>query len=696
MTRSLFSGVSGLKTHQSRMDVVGNNIANVNTTGFKASRMTFADTLYQTQAGASSPNGSRGGTNPKQVGLGVGVSTIDTLFTDASPSATGKNTDLALSGNGLFVVKDGTGTYYTRDGSFEFDAQGNYVLPGSGKFVQGWMADADGNLTTTGGTTDIVIPSGQSIAPKAATKAVFSNNLNASLEPSKVKNTIVTYEDGTTETTDAYEPIIIDAIKVKDKNNNVTTYNVPRAGVTPPYSTGQRLDPNWNQNAIGDLSAVMWKSKVTSATLVPGAKSSVTLTTGDDTPVSFNDGKTAWTLTKTKGLNAGTYKIGDTYSIAKKIKKATVDTKKHQVTLEFEDDTDGDGINDPDGITNVIVPEPTSGGFYSAGDGFTVKLKVSGITAQQDDTITCENGEIITLAGNPDDPETQDVGTDYQKAVSGTVTSVNDHVGYSFHGKTVKSIVLQSEDNTTIAGDISKPQNQQTVPGSVLTLFSVFDSEGGSTDLPVMLRKMSDNTWQACFSDGTTSYKFMRDDGMTGTATLDATDLVFDTSGKYVSGAGTIDVKYDSGLPGDQTLAMDFSTLTQYTGSSTVHAENDGYAAGTLASVSVDTSGVISGTYTNGEIRSLAQVAVAQFNNAAGLTRTGGNFFQTSNNSGSANIKTASDLGCTITPSALEMSNVDLANEFSSMIITQRGYQANSKMITVSDEMLETLINTKR
>lgn len=94
MTRSLFSGVSGLKTHQSRMDVVGNNIANVNTTGFKASRMTFADTLYQTQAGASSPNGSRGGTNPKQVGLGVGVSTIDTLFTDASPSATGKNTDL--------------------------------------------------------------------------------------------------------------------------------------------------------------------------------------------------------------------------------------------------------------------------------------------------------------------------------------------------------------------------------------------------------------------------------------------------------------------------------------------------------------------------------------------------------------------------------------------------------------------------
>lgn len=682
MTRSLFSGVSGLKTHQSRMDVVGNNIANVNTTGFKASRMTFADTLYQTQAGASSPNGSRGGTNPKQVGLGVGVSTIDTLFTDASPSATGKNTDLALSGNGLFVVKDGTGTYYTRDGSFEFDAQGNYVLPGSGKFVQGWMADEDGNLTTTGGTTDIVIPSGQSIAPKATTKAVFANNLNASLEPSKVKSTIVTYDDGTTETTDAYEPTIIDEIKVDG-----TTYKVPRSGTTPTYTTGDVLNPNWSGNTVGVEKSVMWSSKVTSATLVPGAASSLTLGVGTDTPKSINR-STSYTLTRLRGLAAGTYKIGDTYSIAKTIKSATLDTSSHEVTLKFNAGTDG--------ITEVVVPEPTSGGAYAAGDPFTVKLAITGITAQKADTITCENGETVTLAGNPNDPATQAVGDAYQKTISGTVQSVNDHVGYSFHGKTVKSIVLQSEDNTTIAGDISKPQNQQTVPGSVLTLFSVFDSEGGSTDLPVMLRKMSDNTWQACFSDGTTSYKFMRDDGVTGTATLDATNLVFDTSGKYVSGSGTIDVAYDSGLPANQTLSMDFSTLTQYTGSSTVHAENDGYAAGTLASVSVDTSGVISGTYTNGEIRSLAQVAVAQFNNAAGLTRTGGNFFQTSNNSGSANIKTASDLGCTITPSALEMSNVDLANEFSSMIITQRGYQANSKMITVSDEMLETLINTKR
>ncbi|MBQ1415811.1 MAG: flagellar hook-basal body complex protein, partial [Selenomonas sp.] len=100
MMRSLFSGVAGLKGHQTRMDVIGNNIANVNTTGFKSSRVTFADTLNQTVSGASAPGDTIGGTNPKQIGLGVGVATIDTLFTDGSVQSTGKNTDLCLSGNG--------------------------------------------------------------------------------------------------------------------------------------------------------------------------------------------------------------------------------------------------------------------------------------------------------------------------------------------------------------------------------------------------------------------------------------------------------------------------------------------------------------------------------------------------------------------------------------------------------------------
>ena len=177
MMRSLFSGVSGLKSHQTRMDTIGNNIANVNTTGFKSSRTTFADTLSQTLTGASAPSDNLGGTNPKQIGLGTGVASIDTIFTDGSVQSTGKNTDLCLSGSGLFVVGKGNQTYYTRDGAFEFDADGNYVLPSSGLFVQGWTA-TNGVLNTSGAAGKITVPSGKSMAAAATTTATYSNNLN--------------------------------------------------------------------------------------------------------------------------------------------------------------------------------------------------------------------------------------------------------------------------------------------------------------------------------------------------------------------------------------------------------------------------------------------------------------------------------------------------------------------------------------
>ncbi|MGP1407293.1 flagellar hook-basal body complex protein, partial [Selenomonas sp.] len=185
MMRSLFSGVSGLKSHQTRMDVIGNNIANVNTVGFKSSRVTFADTLYQTSAGAAAPSETVGGTNPKQVGLGVGVASIDLLFNDASPQATGKNTDLALSGNGLFVVSrdaQGKDKYYTRAGNFIFDANYNYVMAGSGHHVVGWNADENGSIDTKGTPTGIQIKDTmRSMGAKATTEITYKGNMNSSV-----------------------------------------------------------------------------------------------------------------------------------------------------------------------------------------------------------------------------------------------------------------------------------------------------------------------------------------------------------------------------------------------------------------------------------------------------------------------------------------------------------------------------------
>ena len=223
MMRSLFSGVSGLKGHQTRMDVVGHNISNVNTVGYKASRVTFADTLYQTSSGASAPTGNLGGINPKQIGLGMNVGSIDTIFGDASTQGTGKNTDVALSGNGLFMVKNGSGTYYTRNGAFEFDAEGNYVLPGNGSFVQGWMARENGELVTTEQPGNITIKAGKSMQPQMTTAASYLNNLNADTKGYEIASIVAKYKDGTQKSLASYKQGNVGVMSLgTDKNKTVT------------------------------------------------------------------------------------------------------------------------------------------------------------------------------------------------------------------------------------------------------------------------------------------------------------------------------------------------------------------------------------------------------------------------------------------------------------------------------------------
>ena len=482
MMRSLYSGVSGLKNHQTRMDVVGNNISNVNTTGFKSSRVTFSDTLSQTLSGASAPTENRGGTNPKQIGLGSATSAIDTLFTDGSVQSTGVNTDLCLSGNGLFIVKDGNLSYYTRNGNFKFDKEGYYVNS-DGLKVQGWSATTPGDaINTNGQPSEICIPAGKTMAASATTKATFSSNLNAA-EP-MIKSITITTADGQTETIDT-------------------------------------------------------------------AKS--------------------------------TFKIGDGY------KGSTIAS----LTLNM---TDGTNTTETEG-------------------SFTV--------------------------------------------------------GYS-------------KPKTTIA--------------------TVHDSLGNSHNVVIYMTKTgadkTGSTWQMSLADvkadGTSTATLKDSNGNNIDLKMPKTEVKFNVNGGYDKGSGTTTLTLTNGAVGTQTVALDFTALTQYAGSSTAFATTDGNAAGTLKSVSIDSAGVITGTYTNGLNVQEAQVAIAQFNNASGLTKTGNSLYTESNNSGTPNIGTISDLGCTVTPSSLEMSNVDMASELTDMIVTQRGYQSNSKIITVSDELLETLINMKR
>lgn len=175
MLRSLYSGISGLRAHQTMLDATGNNIANVNTTGFKSSSVQFQDTLSQLTQGATTPAADNGGGNPAQVGLGVQVAGISTNFTQGSSQSTGKASDMMISGDGFFVTRSGNMTTLTRAGAFDFDANGRLVSPDGG-IVQGWMANG-GNLATRGQLADIALPR-DLVAPGAATTtAALSGNL---------------------------------------------------------------------------------------------------------------------------------------------------------------------------------------------------------------------------------------------------------------------------------------------------------------------------------------------------------------------------------------------------------------------------------------------------------------------------------------------------------------------------------------
>jgi flagellar hook protein FlgE len=177
MLRSLFSGISGLRAHQQMMDVTGNNISNVNTTGYKSSQAVFQDTLSQMVNAAGAPQaGAAGGTNPAQVGLGVRMASINANFGQGAAQTTGKSSDMMIQGDGFFAVKSGGETLYTRAGSFTFDANGALTTP-NGQIVQGWMAD-DGVVNTAGAPGDIRLPIGLALAPTITENITLTGNFS--------------------------------------------------------------------------------------------------------------------------------------------------------------------------------------------------------------------------------------------------------------------------------------------------------------------------------------------------------------------------------------------------------------------------------------------------------------------------------------------------------------------------------------
>ena len=789
MMRSLFSGVSGLKNHQTRMDVIGNNISNVNTTGFKSGRVTFTDTLSQTLTGASKAAKGKGGTNPKQVGLGSVMSSIDTIFTNGSVQSTGKNTDLCLSGSGLFIVNDSSGTYYTRNGAFEFDEAGNYVLPGSGMFVQGWMAK-DGVLPEScsdGNLENIVIPAGKLMASKATTEAKYTKNLDAST--SLIKGITLTYSDGTSKTLPSssvkYDGTEIKNLALKIRTADGSVVENVTAGVS--IGTTYEMDGTFTSDDVsGTIIGMSYEKKDGTSVILPkdisidldAAKASKATTdikytknldastllikeieitriggATETLPLSSvtYDGTTITDLKLTirkedgtkdviaiapvspsetyemDGLFTGTGGPGTIIGMSYKNSGTDVELPK-DATVDFAKDgtiasaklTMSDGstkvvtsgryitsygipvetaitVNDSLGAEHIIPLniEKTGKNVWRASlakdeieeaDGTVTKLEMNDVNITFTDTGMYKDGSGSIKMTTENGSEEQDIAVNFTGL---TQLSGSSTLNVEAVRNPPVSATLEMSDGSTQVVTSGRYTTSYGIP--VATTITVYDSLGAEHIIPLNIEKTGKNVWRASLA----KTEIKETDGTVTKLDMSDVNIFFTESGMYKDGMGKITMTTKNGSE-VQDITVNFTGLTQFSGSSTVNAAADGNAAGSLSSVSVDASGIITGTYTNGIVQYEAQVAVAQFNNAAGLTKTGNSLYQKSNNSGTATVSTAADLGVTITPSALEMSNVDVANEFSDMIITQRGFQSNSKIITVSDEMLETLINMKR
>ncbi|MCR4790086.1 MAG: flagellar hook protein FlgE [Treponemataceae bacterium] len=463
MMRSLYSGVSGMQNHQTRLDVIGNNIANVNTTGFKRGRVNFQDMISQQMSGAASPTNEVGGVNPKEVGLGMSIASIDTIFTQGNLQSTGISTDVAIQGNGFFIMQNGEKTYFTRAGNFGVDKEGTLVNPANGMRVQGWMAEeVNGEmiLRTAGSTEDLIIPVGSKDPAKATQNVRFACNLN--------KNTPEILEGASPE--DVLKGTWATEMKIYDSFGSEHMLNVDFT----------RVPGNPNQ----------WRATV-----------------------SVDPDNADFTQTRV-------------------------------------------GLNSTDGMENTFL-------------------------------INFDN--------------------------TGTLLSVTDS-----------------------AGNVTNPTGEIIVQ----TSFTVPNANPDENGNP--LRQ-------------------------------------------------TLNINLG-------TIGSQKNTVTQSASASSTKAfSQDGYTMGYLDNFKIDSTGKITGVYSNGTNRTIGQIALATFTNQNGLEKAGDNTYVSSNNSGMANIGTSGIAGKgSMLAGSLEMSNVDLTEQFTDMITTQRGFQASSKTIQTADSLLDTVMSLKR
>ena len=655
MMASLFAGVSGLRNNLTKMNVIGNNIANVNTIGFKAGRVTFREALVQTYKGAGRPSSISGGTNPIQLGLGMTVSTIDNLFQQGGLETTGQITDLAIQGSGFFVLSDGTGRYFTRAGSFGFDANSNLVDPATGMFVQGKMADAQGNIPSTAMIGNIVLPFGQQDPASSTTQINLANNLNS----------VATESIASLQSADDTGITIVSGSAV-DGAGGTHTLVITGDQAQNSTFTGTNAATDGTGTPIGALAGSM-------------TLESLNVTDFSNFSLSRDNGAQTDVVT---GLTANST-INDLINAINQISGVKAELVGGELRLTRVKAGSGADFN-IESSASIQTTDPVSG--VVSGNIVGVLFGVangSDFLANNGASHTFVCSDSFTPTVGAAQTNNLDIVVD---EITGLATGIeglgNGGVEIStLNGLRRGTAVIATADTTHAAS------------------ITVFDSQGGRHPLTLEFVKTADPnrwTWAASFlgnevidSGGSGMAEFNPDGSLLAFSyNGGANALSFDPG----TGASNMSVTIDAGTVGGYDGLTGFAS--QHTAS--VMSQN-GYSVGILDKISIDKAGNIIGIFTNGVSRVLAQISVADFNNQAGLLKAGRSLYQNSANSGDAMLGIAGEtISGTISSGALEASSVDIASEFTSMITAQRGFQANARIITTSDNMLEELVNLIR
>ncbi len=590
MMRSLFSGVTGLRSHQTRMDVIGNNIANVNTVGFKKSSVTFKDLYSETISAAAASTGvgagTTGGVNPKQIGLGAAVGSISTVHTAGSAQYTGNGMDVAISGDGYFVVQTPTGNMYTRAGNFYTDLSGN-LITSDGYYVQ-------------------------TVLPTQKAVQVFSFD---SVNAATMEGQYISAQDGGVIQTGN---VTADLSKVDGK-----TYSFRFVPSTPAFtakSTG-------SSNYFPSLYPIMENGAIKGGIQ---AESDPAGTTWDSASIAAM-------------VQAKVDALGDTATTG-------------ALGVQFEADAANNAVLLKAGNITLATATINAADYDQAAD----TLKAAG-------TMTLDFGNGLAK-----------VKITNHNTSSITLSSLIEKMNNA-PGQTPPTITVSENGEWQMLdqdGNLIETVTVATSPtagGGLGSQFKIMTTDFGMFNLQVNTNNFGPVNNQQQLS------KALADSGSTFSVNVNAEWAV-----DYSSPGQVLESQL-------KTLQIDFDKYSSLAIDST---------GGIIAQIKQDQQVTLDGhtiTLKAGDKVTLGYVTLANFNNPTGLEKIGDNLYAVSANSGEPTFEMpGSGNAGQLSPSNLEMSNVDLSEEIVNMIITQRGFQANSRIITTTDTMLEELVNLKR